>query len=99
MARSSSGSTGPVPSWKQWRAQPSSSGYVINFVPISLLGLCDASQLRSLVTRLVQWGIPRCEMGQTTMQSLGDLSLNLAGSVKLPYMGNLKKENSHVIAK
>ena len=53
----------------------------------------------SLVIRLVQWGIPRCEMGQTTMQSLGDLSLNLAGSVKLPYMGNLKKENSHVIAK
>ena len=53
----------------------------------------------SLVTRLVQWGIPRCEMGQTTMQSLGDLSLNLAGSVKLLYMGNLKKENSHVIAK
>ncbi|KAH9984695.1 hypothetical protein BJV77DRAFT_965965 [Russula vinacea] len=33
------------------------------------------------------------------MQSLGDLSLNLAGSVKLPYMGNLKKEKSHVIAK
>ena len=55
--------------------------------------------LVSLVTRLVQWGIPRCEMGQTTMQSLGDLSLNLAGSVKLPYMGNLNKEKSHVIAK
>jgi hypothetical protein len=33
------------------------------------------------------------------MQSLGDLSLNLAGSVKLLYMGNLNKEKSHVIAK
>ena len=66
---------------------------------LSVKALVLLVSIVSLVTRLVQWGIPRCEMGQTTMQSLEDLSLNLAGSIKLPYMGNLKKEKSHVIAK
>jgi hypothetical protein len=74
-------------------------GHELSSACVTKLEIDDETQGASLVTRLVQWGIPRCEMGQTTMQSLGDLSLNLAGSVKLLYMGNLKKENSHVIAK
>ena len=36
--------------------------------PIQNSLLYPLLRLNSLVTRLVQWGIPRCEMGQTTMQ-------------------------------